>query len=64
MSHKPGMRVFPVRSMTFASLGIAIVERLPIAALQPGCVFLDDVDTLPRDVQQQLEKDYKSKDDE
>lgn len=29
-------------------------ERLPIAALQPGCVFLDDVDTLPRDVQQRL----------
>ena len=29
-------------------------EQLPIAALQPGCVFLDDVDTLPRDVQQRL----------
>lgn len=29
-------------------------ERLPIAALQPGCVFLDDVDALPRDVQQRL----------
>tara|TARA_R110002072_G_scaffold303140_1_gene495613 strand:+ start:106172 stop:107572 length:1401 start_codon:yes stop_codon:yes gene_type:complete len=29
-------------------------ERLPITALQPGCVFLDDVDTLPRDVQQRL----------
>ena len=29
-------------------------ECLPIAALQPGCVFLDDVDTLPRDVQQRL----------
>lgn len=29
-------------------------ERLPIAALQPGGVFLDDVDTLPRDVQQRL----------
>ena len=29
-------------------------ERLPIAALQPGCVFLDDVDTLPRDIQQRL----------
>lgn len=29
-------------------------ERLPIAALQPGCVYLDDVDTLPRDVQQRL----------
>lgn len=29
-------------------------ERLPISALQPGCVFLDDVDTLPRDVQQRL----------
>lgn len=29
-------------------------ERLPIAALQPGCIFLDDVDALPRDVQQRL----------
>ena len=29
-------------------------ERLPIAALQPGCVFLDEVDTLPRDIQQRL----------
>lgn len=29
-------------------------ERLPIAALQPGCVFLNDVDALPRDVQQRL----------
>ncbi len=29
-------------------------ERLPIPALQPGCVFLDDVDSLPRDVQQRL----------
>ena len=29
-------------------------ERLPIAALQPGCVFLDDVDALPRDIQQRL----------
>lgn len=28
--------------------------RLPIAALQPGCIFLDDVDALPRDVQQRL----------
>ncbi|MDA1162471.1 MAG: sigma 54-interacting transcriptional regulator [Planctomycetota bacterium] len=29
-------------------------ERLPIAALQPGCVFLNDVDALPRDVQQRM----------
>jgi len=39
-----------IRRLVEADWGV----RLPIAALQPGCVFLDDVDTLPRDVQQRL----------